>query len=297
VGTTLDCTARYCPKESPALSRRGVAEKIVQFDTLDSPWTSSRRIAGQLDVPVRTLHYWVRRERTLIEHSSWPKRAARFLETPEGLDLLHRLFTAALLVFVEANDSAHARDKLAKARRVLNSMQATIEFFWTIIATRLAAWGYRAAVAQWLRQDLIPAYYLRRVAEKAGTAPERQRLRTLAAEVLARARSPDGLWGTFHSELQAELESKARQYADFFQRSSSCVEGRNGQLSLRHHALHHLIARKLQALTVLHNYAVQRADGSTAAGRFYGGTPRDLFGWLLEHLAVPARPRPARRSA
>jgi hypothetical protein len=197
----------------------------------------------------------------------------------------------------EAGLSAHARDKLAKARRVLNSMQATIEFFWTIIATRLAAWGYSADVEQWLRQDLIPAYYLRRIAEKAGTAPERQRLRTLAAEILARARSPDGLWGTFHSELQAELESKAQQCADFFQRSSSCVEGRNGQLSLRHHALHHLIARKLQALTVLHNYAVQRADGSTAAGRFYGGTPRDLFGWLLEHLTLPARPRPVRRSA
>jgi len=562
MGATLDCTVRCCPKESPALSRREVAEKIVQFDTLDSPWTSSRRIAGQLDVPVRTLHYWVHRERTLIAHSSWPKPVARFLGTPEGLDFLHRLFMAALLAFVEANDcglrnlrwflklsgldefiapsygaqqavaeelesllvsfgveedqrlaesmppreitlcedetfhpqiclvaiepvsnfilveqyqpqrnaatwqqctsmklaalpvtvcqvtsdaakaiishaetclgahhspdlfhvqhdtvhavsgalasqtraayrelekwqektaafraeyhsdqescpqdslaavfeqraqqaetaarervrvcqarqdraktarqglgrdyhpidlntgqpltaaevgrrlaghfdtldqvaaearlSAHSRDKLAKARRVLNSMQATIEFFWTIIATRLAAWGYGAAVEQWLRQDLIPAYYLRRVAEKAGTALERQRLRTLAAEVLARARSPNGLWGTFSSDLQAELESKARQCADFFQRSSSCVEGRNGQLSLRHHALHHLSARKLQALTVLHNYAVQRADGSTAAGRFYGGTPRDLFGWLLEHLALPARPRPVRRSA
>jgi hypothetical protein len=198
-------------------------------------------------------------------------------------------------VAAEVGLSAHSRDKLAKARRVLNSMQATIEFFWTMIATRLAAWGYHAAVAQWLRQDLIPAYYLRRVAAKAGTASERQRLRTLAAEVLARARSPDGLWGTFPSELQAELESRARQCADFFQRSSSCVEGRNGQLSLRHHALHHLTARKLQALTVLHNYAVQRRDGSTAAGRFYGGTPRDLFGWLLEHLALPARPRPVRR--
>ena len=90
---------------------------------------------------------------------------------------------------------------------------------------------------------------------------------------------------------------KARQCADLFQRSSSCVEGRNGHLSLRHHALHHLTARKLQALTVLHNYAVQREDGSTAAGRFYGTEPRDLFGWLLRRLSLPARPRAARLSA
>ena len=77
------------------------------------------------------------------------------------------------------------------------------------------------------------------------------------------------------------MEGKAQQCADLFQRSSSCVEGRNGQLSLSHHALHQLTARKLHALTVLHNYAVQRKDGSTAAERFYGAAPRELFCWLL----------------
>jgi hypothetical protein len=200
-------------------------------------------------------------------------------------------------VAAQAGLSAHACDKLAKARRVLHSMQATIAFFWTMVASRLAGWGYSPAVQQWMQQDLIPAYYLRRVAEKARTAEEKQRLRILAAEILARARSPDGLWGTLPCDIQADLETKARQCADFFQRSSSCVEGRNGQLSLRHHALHHLTARKLQALTVLHNYAVQREDGSTAASRFYGGTPRDLFGWLLKRLSLPGRPRLARRSA
>jgi len=200
-------------------------------------------------------------------------------------------------VAAEANLSSHARDKLAKARRVLNSMQATIAFFWAMVTSRLAAWGYHPTVQRWMQQNLIPGYYLCRVAEKARTAEEKHRLRILAAEILARARSPDGLWGTFSLDLQADLESKARQCADFFQRSSSCVEGRNGQLSLRHHALHQLTGRKLQALTVLHNYAVQREDGSTAAGRFYGTMPRDLFGWLLEHLTLPARPRAVRRSA
>jgi hypothetical protein len=200
-------------------------------------------------------------------------------------------------VAIEADLSEQARAKLAKARRVLGRMQATVAFFWAMIAARLAAWEYDAAIEQWLRQELIPAYYLRRAAAKAGTAQERQRLRTLAAKVWARARSPDGLWGTFSAELQVELERRARQCADFFQRSSSCVEGRNGQLSLRHHALHHLSARKLQALTVLHNYAAERADGSTAASRFYGAKPQDLFEWLLKRLTLPARPRAARQAA
>jgi len=95
-------------------------------------------------------------------------------------------------VAIEADLSAQARTKLAKARRVLGRMQATVAFFWTMIAARLIAWGYDLTVQQWMRQELIPAYYLPRVAQKAGTAQERQRLWTLAAEVLARARSPGG---------------------------------------------------------------------------------------------------------
>ncbi len=558
----VDCTAESGPKEPLAQARREAAEKIDQFNARSSPWNSCREIAGQLDVPARTLHHWVQRQRTLIHNSPCPERLTRFLETPEGQDFLHRLFLAIHLVFGQACDCglrnlswfleltrldafiassygaqqavakelesllarfgeeegrwlaasmpprkitlcedetfhpqvclvavepvsdftlveeyqsrrdaktwqeclkakldglpvtvcqvtsdaakaliAHAekhlgahhspdlfhvqhdtvkatggalaaqtrgarrelekrqektaelrekrqatpearqpgsledvfvqhaeeaedaarqqvqvcqarqeraqaarqglsRDyhpvdvvtgqplsaeevtqrleshldtldevaeeaglstqacaKLAKARRVLGAMQATVVFFWTTIAARLAAWGYDAAVQPWMQQQLIPAYYLCRAAKKAATAEERRRLRALAAEVLARARSPDDLWGTFSAELQAELESRAQECADLFQRSSSCVEGRNGQLSLRHHALHHLSKRKLQALTVLHNYAVQRADGSTAASRFYGAQPRDLFGWLLDHLSMPARPRAARRAA
>ena len=85
----------------------------------------------------------------------------------------------------------------------------------------------------------------------------------------------------------------ARECAAIFQRSSSCTEGRNGQLSLYHHGLHLLSDRKLRALTILHNYFIQRPDGTTAAERFFGSKPPDLFEWLLERVAIPARPRSA----
>ena len=50
-------------------------------------------------------------------------------------------------------------------------------------------------------------------------------------------------------EKCASLEHVARICAQFFQRSSSNVEGRNGFLALRHHSHHHLCPRKLRALT------------------------------------------------
>jgi hypothetical protein len=199
-------------------------------------------------------------------------------------------------IAAEAGLSARATKKLAKARRVLGPMKATISFFWKMLHVWFSLWDLPEPVRQWMRQELIPGLYLARVAEKASDAAERHRLRKLSQEILARARSPDGFWGTLSPDMQADLERKAQICADLFQRSSSCVEGRNGQLSLKHHALHRFTLRKLQALTVLHNYLIRRADGTTAAERFYETAPRDLFAWLLDRLSVPARPR-ARRFA
>lgn len=199
--------------------------------------------------------------------------------------------------------SEGVRKKLAKARRVLPSMVSTIAFFWTTVMAWLkqAAWPWpaerTAEVLRWLSEELLPGHYLLRAAAKAPTAAERERLRQRAEEVLARARSPDGTWGTLSESERTLVEREAGRCADLFQRSSSCVEGRNGQLSLRHHGLHRLTARKLVALQVLHNFYAKRADGTTAAERFFGAAPRPLFAWLLSHLPLPARPRGTRRAA
>lgn len=87
------------------------------------------------------------------------------------------------------------------------------------------------------------------------------------------------------------MQRAAQEVVGLFARSSSCVEGRNGRLSLLRHAHTRLSEGQLKALTVVHNYVVRRADGSTAAERFFGVKQRDAFAWLLERL--PELPRPA----
>jgi hypothetical protein len=195
----------------------------------------------------------------------------------------------------EAGLSQSARDRLAKARRVKPRMQATIDFFWTTVLAWFAKWRLSPPMVKLMREILIPVCYLRLAADKASTADERKRLQELAELVEARARSPDCVWNSLNASEQVQLRERAHLCATLFQRSSSCVEGRNGHLALKHHALHQLSGRKLSVLTVLHNYFVRRADGSTAAERFYGRPPRDLFDWLLDHMSFPARPR--RRAA
>ena len=153
-------------------------------------------------------------------------------------------------------------------------MKATILFFWKMIGVWFCLWDLAEPVRQWMRQELIPGLYLARAAEKASDAATRHRLRDLSQAILARARSPDGLWGTFTPEIRADLECKAQACADLFQRSSSCVEGRNGQLSLKHHALHRFTLRKLQALTVLHNTWCVGTTGPRRQRVFTRGYPR-----------------------
>jgi hypothetical protein len=40
----------------------------------------------------------------------------------------------------------------------------------------------------------------------------------------------------------------------------------------------------------LHNFFIKRADGTTAAERFFEEKPKDLFSWILGKVELP-RPR------
>jgi hypothetical protein len=197
---------------------------------------------------------------------------------------LEARFAAIEQLAEEAKLPEHSRARIAKARRVLDGLVAAVAFFWLRVQGVVQGWPL-PLVEVW-RGRLLAGWYLRQVAGKVAGAAPRAAVRALAEGCLARARAPArlavGVW--------AEAQAAARRAAGWFQRSSSCVEGRNGQLELRHHSLHRLSRRKLAVLTALHNYWVKRADGTTAAERFFGSKPEDLFEWLLEQLDMPARP-------
>ena len=81
-----------------------------------------------------------------------------------------------------------------------------------------------------------------------------------------------------------------------FQRTTSAIEGRNGYLSRLHHSGRGLSESNLQVLTIIHNFDLRRADGSTAAQRFFGRTFPELFPWLIEKMGDLPSPRKPRKS-
>ena len=80
-------------------------------------------------------------------------------------------------------------------------------------------------------------FYLASVARRSRDSEERKRLTELSRTLLEQAHSRDGPLSQLSAEEISKLDEHGRLAAEYFQRSSSCVEGRNGQLSLRHHGL------------------------------------------------------------
>jgi hypothetical protein len=219
------------------------------------------------------------------------------LESSEVEQRLTQHFETLHTIAQQASLSQGSNDRISKAQRVLPSMIATILFFWSTLKLLMEKLDCCDEVKQIWKNEVVASYYLAQVANRSQNAKESKRLRDLSESILARARSPDRAWSQLPESMQEALAHKAREAADVFQRSSSCVEGRNGQLSLRHHGLRELSSSKLRALRTIHNYVIHRSDKTTSAERFFEIKPRDVMGWLLEQLPMPARPRPNRKQA
>ena len=92
-------------------------------------------------------------------------------------------------------------------------------------------------------------------------------------------------------QVHDQYLDKAFRMAVSFQRSSSQVEGRNGYLAFVHHAHKGIPKQRLQVLTVVHNFDIRRADGSTPAQRLFQRPFLDLFEFLCQNVKGFAEPR------
>ncbi|WP_157067555.1 DUF6399 domain-containing protein [Desulfosarcina cetonica] len=200
-------------------------------------------------------------------------------------DCFDRIHTAT------ADLSDRCKKRVNKAQRVVNSMVATITFFFQMIDVYLDNMQLSDRDSHLMRNYLIPGYYLKQAARKQRDVDRKAEILQKAHALLSMVNVLDGYSDVVSDCKIEELEKTARRCAQLFQRSSSCVEGRNAQLALRHQGIHRLSDRHLKASTVMHNYYIKRRDGTTAAERFFEAKPNDLFEYLLDNVDYPARPR------
>jgi len=181
-------------------------------------------------------------------------------------------------------------ERIAKAERVVPKMQATIEFVSGYVHKQVQQLDLPTPVAYVLHARLIPSCYLERVAQRRSLHAG-EPLRELADRLRTPLFEPGGVLAGLSKGQQSQLTQQAEELAEVFQRSSSPVEGRNGYLSLRNHQLRGLDRpRKRECLTTIHNFFLTRADGTTAAERFFGQKPRSMFAAILAAVEIPPAP-------
>ena len=205
--------------------------------------------------------------------------------------VLDGLLQKACNIVERAELPQRCANAINKVGRVMSDMVSTLRFFHGVVADHVATLPVGTELQMAVLMLLIPALYLQRAARKARLADKRAAIENVAQRLLGQLNAIPA-WQTLDDATRDLVMKTACWCADLFQRSSSCVEGRNGRLSLFHHALHHLSDAKLHALTIIHNYFVRRPDGTTAAQRFFGQQHDDLFEWILARTAVPPAPAP-----
>jgi len=211
-------------------------------------------------------------------------------------DSLDQCFAEIESIAAEAKLAERSLKRIKKAKNVVVAMVATIVFFHLTIRRKIEALCLSPAIEGIMFEKLIPAFYLSRASNKAKSADARHRLRKKSEEIFSSLGCMQDPFSGITQEEVTVIKTIAKECASLFQRSSSCVEGRNGQLSLRHHSFHRLSDRKLAALTSVHNFFIKRTDGTTAAERFFDTKPRAMFEFLLEKVDLPGRPAKKREA-
>jgi hypothetical protein len=198
---------------------------------------------------------------------------------------------------LNALHAAHtARDNQAAVRkfqRQIPGLAASVDAWWLGVEHQVTPLALDEPTQRWLQQQLLPVVYWQTQAEKTKTpalkAAYQQAFRQAQAALLQHP-----LTATVTPPAFETYHAWARDLAGQFQRASSAVEGRNGYLSQLHHCTRGIPTQRLKVMTVIHNFDLKRADGTTAAERLFRTSFPDLFDWMVERMAPLPVPRKRR---
>ena len=217
------------------------------------------------------------------------------LETGEwqlATDLSTRLSALLPTLNALATDygGAAALAAVATFERQIPALAQGVHAWWHWVSQALSAETQDPEVQSWVLTVLLPWLYWSQQADKTRTPHLKHCYRQAASEAFDALMAAELTLTLQPEALESWLQWGRRMCANY-QRTSSAVEGRNGYLAQRHHVSRGLSPQSLKVLTILHNFDLQRPDGTTAAQRLFGHPFPDLFESVLSTFTELPRPR------
>jgi hypothetical protein len=185
---------------------------------------------------------------------------------------------------------AKATPALASFEKQIPDLVMGVNGWWSWVNQALKSEAAPLEVSNWLICAMLPWVYWEQQADKTKRL-ELKRTYQQAAEQAYTALLIHPLTATLTQHEQEQWWIWSMWMVAKFQRTSSAVEGRNGYLSRLHHTSRGLDPQTLKSLTIIHNYDLKRADGTTAAQRLFGQPFPDLFEWLVEQMGEAPKSR------
>jgi hypothetical protein len=189
----------------------------------------------------------------------------------------------------------NSKPALDKFQQQIPAIAAVVNTWLTWVLHSLSAKQLSPQTSNWLLTRLLPVVYWQQQFNKTKSPALKQAYHSAYTHA-HRLYSHDSLTPTISPEALQHWWAWAEWMVNKFQRTSSPVEGRNGYLSRIHHCRRGFSAHRLQVLTVIHNFALHRADGTTAAQRLFGRPFPDLFEFIVENMSDLPLPRSAKKS-
>lgn len=203
----------------------------------------------------------------------------------------------ALSTIANTSGLSNWQTTAAKFTPQIPAMAAVINTWWTWVFHNLSAQQLSLSpqTSNWLLTRLLPVVYWQQQLSKTKSPALKQAYHSAFSHAHS-LYSQDSLTPTFNPQALQYWWTWAEWMVSKFQRTSSPVEGRNGYLSRIHHSRRGLSAHRLQVLTVIHNFALYRNDGTTAAQRLFGREFPDLFEFIVAHMHDLPLPRKSTKS-
>ena len=190
---------------------------------------------------------------------------------------------------------ADKHSAMKKFRAQIPSLSSHVSVWWLWVEKILLDLSVDTATQHWLKESLLPVLYWHHQMHKTQNRAHRIDYREAWQRAVRHFEADPFRLGLSISQLEQWVE-RGELMVRQFHRSSSAVEGRNGRLSQLYHNGRGLTKNRLAALTVIHNYDLRRADGTTAAQRLFGPPFPDVFEWLISQMGeLPLSRKPRKR--
>lgn len=218
---------------------------------------------------------------------------AHSIQTTQQVALKLEQQVAKLKQFQQTRQLKDASGSIDKFNRQIDDLSALVDVWWAWVHQSLAAQTLSASLMAWLTTVLLPLCYwhsqVQRTDKPALNAYYQTAYQHAQAALLAHPTT-----STLDGQTYRDWVDWAHEMVTKFQRTTAAVEGRNGYLTQIHHSRRGLSPHRLRVMTAIHNFDLQRADGSTAAKRLFKQTHPDLFQTVLAQM--PDLPLSRRRA-